>query len=85
MDNPRVTDTSKNSTESESESAKISSEALLTTKDACKFLRISPRTLYRYIREYNLPAFKLGREWRFVKSELDRWLLKKLRKSKRDK
>jgi excisionase family DNA binding protein len=57
---------------------KISHEEVLTTKEASKYLKIAPRTLYRHIREHNIPAFKLGRDWRFIKSELDRWLMKKV-------
>jgi excisionase family DNA binding protein len=57
---------------------KISSDEVLTSKEASKYLKIAPRTLYRHIREHNIPAFKLGREWRFVKSELDKWLIKQV-------
>lgn len=57
---------------------KTSHEEVLTTKEASKYLKIAPRTLYRHIREHNIPAFKLGRDWRFIKSELDRWLMKKV-------
>jgi excisionase family DNA binding protein len=53
-------------------------EELLTAKEASKYLKISPRTLYRHIKEYQIPALKLGREWRFIKSELDKWLIKKV-------
>ena len=57
---------------------KISSDEVLTSKEASKYLKIAPRTLNRHIREHNIPAFKLGREWRFVKSELDKWLIKQV-------
>ena len=57
---------------------KIAKEELLTTKEASKYLKISPRTLYRHIRKHQIPAFKLGGEWRFIKSELDKWLMKKV-------
>lgn len=53
-------------------------EEVLTSKEASNYLKIAPRTLYRHIREHNIPAFKLGREWRFIKSELDKWLIKKV-------
>jgi excisionase family DNA binding protein len=58
--------------------SKTSSDEVLTSKEASKYLKIAPRTLYRHIREHNIPAFKLGREWRFVKSELDKWLIKQV-------
>ena len=53
-------------------------EELLTAKEASKYLKISPRTLYRHIRKHQIPAFKLGGEWRFIKSELDKWLIRKV-------
>lgn len=47
---------------------------LLTAAETCRYLRITPRTLYRYIQDRHMPAFKLGKEWRFVRSDLDQWL-----------
>jgi excisionase family DNA binding protein len=47
---------------------------LWTVAETCRFLKITPRTLYRYIQQYRLPAFKLGKEWRFARSDLERWL-----------
>jgi excisionase family DNA binding protein len=60
---------------------KIAREELLTAKEACEYLKVAPRTLYRHIREHQIPALKLGREWRFIKSELDKWLMKKVQES----
>ncbi|MFO0767384.1 MAG: helix-turn-helix domain-containing protein [Nitrospiraceae bacterium] len=34
-------------------------------------LRLGP---CRYIQDRRLPGFKLGKEWRFVRSDLERWL-----------
>lgn len=56
-------------------------EELLTAQEASKYLKVSTRTLYRHIREHQIPALKLGREWRFIKSELDKWLMKKVQES----
>jgi excisionase family DNA binding protein len=58
--------------------SKTFQEEVLTSKEASDYLKIAPRTLYRYIRKHSIPAFKLGREWRFIKSELDKWLIKKV-------
>ena len=60
---------------------KSTSENLLTTKEASAYLKIAPRTVYRYIKKHDLPAFKLGREWRFVRSELDKWIMRKIREN----
>jgi excisionase family DNA binding protein len=54
-------------------------DEILTTAETCRYLKVAPRTLYRYIQERRVPAFKLGKDWRFVKSELEQWLRKKSR------
>ncbi len=51
-----------------------SQSELLTAAETCRYLKVTPRTLYRYIQDRHMPAFKLGKEWRFVRSDLDQWL-----------
>ncbi len=46
----------------------------MTAAETCRYLKIAPRTLYRYIQERHMPAFKLGKEWRFVRADLEQWL-----------
>ncbi|HET9960862.1 MAG TPA: helix-turn-helix domain-containing protein [Nitrospiraceae bacterium] len=52
---------------------------LLTVAETCRYLKVTPRTLYRYIQARQLPGFKLGKEWRFVRSDLERWLRERSR------
>lgn len=47
---------------------------LMTLAETCEYLKITPRTLYRYLQTRRLPAFKLGKEWRFVRSDLEQWI-----------
>ncbi len=47
---------------------------LLTGADACRYLGITQRMLYRYLRDQRIPAFKLGTEWRFIRSDLEQWV-----------
>ena len=63
--------------------AKAVPDEVLTTAETCRYLKVAPRTLYRYIQDKRVPAFKLGKDWRFVKSELDMWLRKKSREQTR--
>ena len=60
---------------------KTAKEELLTAKEASAYLKVVPRTLYCHIRKHQIPALKLGREWRFIKSELDKWLMRRLQES----
>lgn len=47
---------------------------LMTARETCRFLKIPQHTLYRYLRNRHIPAFKLGNEWRFVRSDLEQWI-----------
>ena len=49
-------------------------DELLTVAETCRYLKITPRTLYRYLKGGTIPAFKLGKEWRFVRSDLEDWI-----------
>jgi excisionase family DNA binding protein len=47
---------------------------VMNIRQASVYLGISPDTLYKYLSEARLPAFKLGNRWRFKKTMLDRWM-----------
>jgi len=49
---------------------------VMTLREASKYLGVSPDTLYKYLSERRIPAFKLGNRWRFKKDLLDRWMEK---------
>jgi excisionase family DNA binding protein len=37
------------------------------------YLRLTPQTIYKWAQEKRIPAVKLGKEWRFRRSVIDRW------------
>jgi excisionase family DNA binding protein len=43
-----------------------------TTKQACDYLQITKLTLYKLIREKKVRCNKLGKNYRFLKSDLDK-------------
>ena len=47
---------------------------VMNIRQASHYLGVSPDTLYKYVAEEVIPAFKLGNRWRFKKSLLDRWM-----------
>ena len=47
---------------------------LLTTEEVLAYLRVTPRTIYRLIHSGELPAMRIGRQWRFRRNDLDAWL-----------
>jgi excisionase family DNA binding protein len=50
------------------------STAFMTSDEVIAFLRVNPRTLYRLIRGGDFPAVRVGRQWRFRRSDLETWL-----------
>ena len=53
------------------------SREVMNIRQASQYLGVSPDTLYKYVNEQKLPAFKLGNRWRFKKSKLDEWMEEK--------
>jgi len=49
-------------------------DAVLTTKEAIKYLKISKPTYLKYIRLGKIKAVKAGSGWRIHRSELHRFL-----------
>ena len=47
---------------------------ILTLEEVARYLRLKPQTIYKWAQERRIPAVKLGKEWRFRRSVLDRWL-----------
>ena len=47
---------------------------LLTLPEAAELLHVSTRTLQRMIRRNELPAFKVGGQWRVRESQLTKWI-----------
>ena len=45
-------------------------DAVMTLEEAAGFLKVSETTVYQLLRDGQLKARKVGREWRFLKSEL---------------
>ena len=54
-----------------------SSREVMNIRQASQYLGVSPDTLYKYVYEEKIPAFKLGNRWKFKKSKLDQWMEEK--------
>jgi len=46
----------------------------LSVEEICKYLGISNDTVYRWIDKRDMPASKVGRLWKFKRSEVDEWV-----------
>lgn len=47
---------------------------LLTLAEAAAILQVSKRTLFRMIQQKQVPAFKIGGQWRIRESQFKKWL-----------
>ena len=53
---------------------KIENIRLLTLNEAAELLQVSKRTLQRMIKLGQLPAFKVGGQWRLREMQLRQWV-----------
>ncbi len=53
------------------------SPEVMNIRQASQYLGVSPDTLYKYVYEEKIPAFKLGNRWKFKKTILDSWMEQK--------
>jgi len=51
---------------------------IMTLKEVAKYLGVHDITIYRLIKETNIPAIKLRGQWRFKKDVLDAWLTSRM-------
>lgn len=49
-------------------------DVFLTTGEVLDYLQVNLRTVYRLIKAGKIPAVRVGRQWRFRKTDIDRWL-----------
>lgn len=49
-------------------------ERWCSTKEMCEYLGVGRDTLFAWISEKNMPASKVGRNWKFKTSEVDEWI-----------
>jgi excisionase family DNA binding protein len=54
-------------------------EALLTSAEAARVLKIHPKVVERMAKRGEIPALKVGKFWRYRASALDAWIETKLK------
>ncbi len=55
-------------------STKLEDDRLLTIKEVAEYLRLDPKTVRRRIKDGELAAHKVGRQWRIAESDLKKYL-----------
>jgi excisionase family DNA binding protein len=54
----------------------IMKRKVLTIPEVSQYLRVSRQTIYRMLRRGNIPAFRIGGDWRFNIEDLGHWIEK---------
>ncbi|MBI4436148.1 MAG: helix-turn-helix domain-containing protein [Candidatus Omnitrophica bacterium] len=54
---------------------------MMGIKDAADYLEVHQSTIYRLVGNGQIPAFKLGGQWRFKRDILDEWLTAEMQKN----
>jgi len=49
----------------------------LTLQQVSEYIGFSPKTLYTWVEEGKIPAYKVGRAWRFDVNEIDTFIKNK--------
>jgi excisionase family DNA binding protein len=51
-------------------------EQLMTLEQVAEYLNVDRFTVYRLLSQKELPAFKVGNQWRFKRKLIEAWLMK---------
>jgi excisionase family DNA binding protein len=46
---------------------------LMTLQEVADYLRVTRSTIHRMLKRNEIPAFRIGRHWRFNLEEIDNW------------
>jgi excisionase family DNA binding protein len=46
---------------------------LMTVRDLSEYLHVHKSTIYRMLKQQEIPAFRIGSDWRFNIETVDRW------------
>jgi excisionase family DNA binding protein len=49
------------------------SRTLMTLQETAGYLRVTRSTIHRLLKRNQIPAFRIGRHWRFNAEEIDNW------------
>ena len=54
-------------------------DTLLNVKQVAAYLQLKESTIYSWAQDGKIPAIKIGRTWRFRRTDLDAWLQRHLK------
>jgi excisionase family DNA binding protein len=48
-------------------------DKVMTVVEVAQYLHVHPSTIYRLLRKKEIPAFRVGSDWRFNRESIDAW------------
>jgi excisionase family DNA binding protein len=54
----------------------MSNDEILTLPEVAELLRIAEKTVYSLAQRSEIPAFKVGGQWRFKQADINAWIEK---------
>lgn len=49
-------------------------DQVMTVNELAQHLRVHPSTIYRMLKKHEIPSFRVGSDWRFLKSSIQTWM-----------
>lgn len=49
-------------------------DPVMTLEELATYLKVPKSTMYKLVQEGRIPGQKIGKQWRFAKVAIDRWL-----------
>jgi excisionase family DNA binding protein len=46
---------------------------VITVRELSEYLHVHKSTIYRLLKQHEIPAFRIGSDWRFNVEAIDRW------------
>jgi len=60
----------------------VLSDTFFTVAELAEFLKVHHTTVYRLVKRQDLPAFKIGSDWRFSKRAVEKWIAERQKKGR---
>ena len=52
----------------------VRTRKVMNIRDVAEYLGVHTSTIYKYAQSGNIPAFKIGSDWRFSRRHIDAWI-----------
>ena len=50
---------------------------IMTIKQVAEYLKVSPRSIYKLVKDGSIPTFRIMNMWRFERIKIDQWINEK--------